>query len=61
MSQSPYSVRNVRFGIKFGSDLKVGTIKMFEDYVPCCYASNFNNAILGERKQILKPVLLIGD
>lgn len=29
MSQAPYAVRNIRFGTKFGFDLKVGVLSVF--------------------------------
>lgn len=61
MSQAPYCVRNARFGTKLGSDLKVGTIKVFKNCWSCHYTNNFNNTMLGERKQILKPISLIGN
>lgn len=46
MSQAPYCVRNMRFGTKFGSDPKVGTIKIFKNYFSNYYTNNSNNIIV---------------
>ena len=58
MSQAPYCVRNMRFGTKFGSELQVGTIKIFKNYFSSYYTNNFNITIWGEGKLILKPIFV---
>lgn len=52
MSQAPFYVRNIRFGTTFGSDLKVGTIKIFKDYF-LCYCTIISITAFWGREKIL--------
>ena len=52
MSQAPYCVRNIRFGTKLGSELKVGTIKIFKNYFSCYYTVIFITPFWGREENL---------